>query len=289
MRTSRRTRILARVVFYGGFVLVGLPLVFSEIMIRKYPPRPVSPARPPYQETPLLSEGLRLRAWLALGRPEKPAVVITHGLGDSLDSYLDHARIYLERGHTVLLVDLRAHGGSEGRHTTMGCRERADVLAAAAELQRRDLARRGFLLEGHSMGAVAALLAAPDVTELRGVIVEAPYDSYRRTIAHHARLLYHLPEWVPLIPLAIAIAEWRADFDADDCDAVAAAGRFDAPLFAIVDGLDPRMPETVVSRIADAHGGATRIWVAEGVGHVGAIERSDYPAQIRAFLDQNGL
>jgi pimeloyl-ACP methyl ester carboxylesterase len=86
-----------------------------------------------------------------------------------------------------------------------------------------------------------------------------------------------------------ATAEWRAGFDADACDAVAAAGRFEAPLLAIVDGLDPRMPDTVVRRVADAHRGPTRIWVAEGVGHVGAIQRSDYPAEIRAFLDQNGL
>ncbi len=115
-----------------------------------------------------------LRAWLARGRPEKPAVVIAHGLGDSLDSHLEHASIFLDGGNTVLLVDLRGHGGSEGRHTTLGCSERADVLAAAAELRRRGLALRGVVLEGHSMGAVAVLLAAPETKDLRRVIVEAP-------------------------------------------------------------------------------------------------------------------
>ncbi len=286
---SRRARLLLRVALYGGFVLVGLPLAFSELMIRVPRPASVPEARPPYEEAPLVSEGLRLRAWLARGRPEKPAVVIAHGLGDSLDSYLDNARIFLERGHTVLLLDLRAHGGSEGRYTTLGCRERADVLAAVAALREKGLAPRGVVLEGHSMGAVAALLAAPDTPGLRGVIAEAPYDSYRRSIAHHARLFYHLPEWLPLIPLAIKVAEWRAGFDADQADVVAAAGRFTAPLLAIADGEDRRMPEAVVRRVFDAHRGPGRMWVAQGVGHVGASLRPDYPAEIRAFLDENGL
>jgi pimeloyl-ACP methyl ester carboxylesterase len=288
-RASRRTRVVLRVPLYGGLVFVGLPLAFSEVVIRSYRSASVAPARAPYEEAPLVSEGLRLRAWLARGRAEKPAVVIAHGLGDSLDSYLEHAAIFLDRGNTVLLVDMRGHGGSEGRHTTLGCRERADVLSAVAELRRRGLAPCGVVLEGHSMGAVAVLLAAPETKDLRGVIVEAPYDTYRRSIAHHARLIYHVPEWLPLIPLTIAVAEWRAGFDADDGDAVAAAGRFTAPLLAIADGDDRRMPPAVVRRVFDAHRGPGRMWVAEGAAHVGAILRPDYATQIRAFLDENGL
>lgn len=288
-RASRRTRILLRVALYGGFLCVGLPLAFSEVLIRAPRRLAVPPAVSPYQETPLIADGLRLRAWLARGRPEKAAVVIAHGLGDSLDSYLEHARVLEERGSTVLLLDLRGHGGSEGGYTTLGCRERADVLAAVAELGRRDLARGGIVLEGHSMGAVAVLLAAPEVKDLRAVIAEAPYDSYRRSIARHARLLYHLPEWLPLIPMTIAVAEWRAGFDADDADVVAAASRFRAPLLAIADGDDPRMPEAVVRRVFEAHRGPGRLWVAAGVPHVGAILRADYPVQVRGFLDENGL
>lgn len=289
VRASRRTRVLLRIALYGGLVCVGLPLAFSGVLIRGYRAASVPAARAPYEEAPLLAEGLRLRAWLSRGRPAKPAVVIAHGLGDSLDSYLDHAEVFRERGHSVLLLDLRGHGGSEGRHTTLGCRERNDVLAAVAELRRRGLTRGGVVLEGHSMGAVAVLLAAPETGDLRGVIVEAPYDSYRRSIAHHARLLYHVPEWLPLVPLTIAMAEWRAGFDADDGDAVQAAGRFTAPLLAIVDGDDRRMPEAVVRRVFDAHRGPGRLWVAEGVPHVGAILRPDYTVRVRAFLDENGL
>ena len=215
--------------------------------------------------------------------------MIVHGLGDSLESYLEHARPIRQRGNTVLLVDLRGHGGSQGTQTTLGGREKADVKAAMDELRKRGLVQRGIVLMGHSMGSVAVLLAAADVKDVRGVIVEAPYDTYRNTVARHAKLLYGLPPWVPIIPLAIAVTEWRAGFRADDVDAVAAARRIHAPLFAIVDGNDPRMTEEIVRRVYDAHPGPKRLWVAPGVGHVGAILAPEYWSRVRGFLEDSGL
>jgi pimeloyl-ACP methyl ester carboxylesterase len=187
----------------------------------------------------------------------------------------------------VLLVDLRGHGGSDGGRTALGGTEHADVAAGMSWLHAAGLGRQGLGLEGHSMGAVAVLLAAAGRPDIRAVIVEAPYDSYRRSIAHHARLLYHLPEWAPLIPPAIGFAELWAGFDADEVDTVAAARRIRAPLLAIADGEDPRMPEAVVRRVHDAHPGPRRLWVAPGVGHVGAIQHPDYHGRVIGFLEQN--
>lgn len=286
---TRRSRVLLRLLLYGGTLFAGVPLAFSHVMTRTY--RSASPSRPTgdYQELALHSEGLELRAWLGRRDAAKPAAVIIHGLGDSLESYLGHAQLFRERGMSVLLVDLRGHGGSEGSHTTLGGREAADVRAGMRLLREHGLAKNGLVLMGHSMGSVAVLLAAADQPDLRAVIVEAPYDTYRSTIAHHAKLLYGLPSWVPIIPLAIKAAEWRAGFDAGAIDAVAAARRIKAPLLAIVDGADPRMTEEIVRRVLDAHPGPKRLWVASGVDHVGAILHPDWAKQVGGFLGEHGL
>ncbi len=84
-------------------------------------------------------------------------------------------------------------------------------------------------------------------------------------------------------------AEWRASFDADRIDTVDAAKRIDAPLLAIVDGLDERMPEAIVRPIVDAHPGPNELWVASGVGHVGAILHPDWEDVILGFLGDNGI
>ncbi len=286
MNATSRRRLVLRIALYGGAFFGALPAVFSFLLTQTHR-APISPEpNPPYTQVALDSGGLRLRAWLARREPDRAAVIIVHGLGDTLESYQEHAQLFLDRGHTVLLLDLRGHGGSEGRRTTLGGLESEDVRAAMRFLGPWE---SGFLLEGHSMGAVAVLLAAADRTDVRAVIAEAPFDTYRNTVAHHARLLFYLPSWFPLTPLAIRGAEWRAGFDADDVDAVAAASRVSAHLLAIVDGEDRRMPEPVVRRIVDAHPGSHRIWVAVGVGHVGGVYHPEWKRVVISFLDEHGL
>ena len=270
-------------------MFVGLPLAFSQALIGVHR-QPTSKAPAGFQEVWLASEGLKLRGWLlARQGAARPAAVVVHGLGDSLESFVDVGRTLAERGHTVLLLDLRGHGGSEGSYTTLGGREREDVRAGASFLAARGLASHGLLLEGHSMGAVAVLRAAADRSDVRAVVVEAPYDDFRSNVAHHAWLLYRIPRFLPLLPATIGIAEWRAGFDADEVDAVAAARRVRAPLLAIADGADPRMTEAIVRRVFDAHPGPKRFWVAPGAPHTGASLSPGYWPTVRAFLDESGI
>ena len=285
---TRRRRLLARAALYGTALFVGLPLAGSQMLVGTIRQPTVAP-RPPWEEITVVSEGLRLRAWFARGGEDRAAAVVVHGLGDSLESYADSGATLHRRGHTVLLLDLRAHGGSEGRLTTLGGREREDVRAALAALRERGLGRRDFVLLGVSMGAVAVLRAAAVETEVRAVVAEAPYDDYRGTMAHHARLYYGLPAWFPLIPAAIAVAEWRGGFDADEVSAVEAARRMQGALLAIVDGDDERMPDAVVRRVYDAHPGPKRIWTAAGAPHSGATNAAGYWETVLGFLEANGL
>jgi uncharacterized protein len=275
-------------VFYAAVILIAVPLAFSEVLLRGFPQRASSPP-PGYVAGEVRSDGLRLRTWTRAGSPERAAFVIVHGLGDSLESYVDRGDVLNRRGYAVLLIDLRAHGASEGRYTTLGGREREDVRAAMGSLRRSGRAAAGLVLMGHSMGAVAVLRAAVGQPDVRAVIVEAPYDDYRANVYRHAWLLYHLPKWAPIIPITIAMAEWRAGFRADDVDAVAASAAFHAPLLAIADGADARMPEAIVRRVADAHPGPHQVWVAPGADHVGAILHPDYWRVVLAFLDGAGV
>lgn len=279
---------MARTALYGGAVFIGLPLAASQVLVGTLR-SPIQAASPPWEEAAVASGDLKLRSWVAEGEPGRAAAVVVHGLGDSLDSYVDVGNLLNRRGHAVLLLDLRGHGGSEGHLTTLGGHEREDVRAALRSLREDGRAGEGFVLLGVSMGAVAVIRAAAVEPDVRAVIAEAPYDSYRGTVAHHARLFYHLPRWFPLLPAAIRVAEWRAGFDADEVDAVAAARRMRAPLLLIVDGADPRMPEAIVRRVYDAHPGPKKLWVAEGAPHSGASLTPDYRETVIRFLEGQGL
>lgn len=283
-----RARLWWRVGLCGTAVCVGLPLAFSQVLIATVH-QPPSAARPPWQELALRADGLRLRAWLSPGDDRRAAVVLVHGLNDSLESQAGSGERLHQRGHSVLLLDLRAHGASEGRYTTLGGHEREDVRAALARLRQEGHGRAGFVLIGASMGAVTMLRAAAVEDDVRAVVAEAPFDDYRATVAHHAHLYYGLPGWLPLIPAAIAVAEWRAGFDASEVSAVEAARHTRAALLVIQDADDPRMPEPVVRRVFDAHPGPKRYWTAPGAGHAGAPSAPGYWQTVLGFLDANGL
>lgn len=284
---TRRGRRLARVLLYGAAIVVGLPLATSQMLVGTIRSPTLEPWAP-WEEIAVPSGDLQLRAWLVVGEKGRATAVVVHGLGDSLDSYVEVGHVLNRRGHTVLLLDLRAHGGSDGRLTTLGGHERQDVVSALSVLRARGLGAEGFLLFGVSMGGVTVIRAAT-ADDVRAVVAEAPFDSYRNSVVHHARLFYGLPEWFPLIPAAIRVAEWRADFDADEVDTVAAAAQMRAPLLLILDGEDPRMPEPVVRRVLDAHPGPKRLWVAEGAPHSEARGAPGYWETILAFLEEAGV
>jgi pimeloyl-ACP methyl ester carboxylesterase len=286
-RTPRQ-RLAARLLLYGGLLVVGLPWSFSQMLIGT---QRIETGRPPagFTEDHVNVDGLKLRVWHAPGDPLRAGVVATHGLGDSIDSYAEVAERLHARGHPVVLVDMRGHGGSEGRYTTLGGLEARDVRAAVDLLRARGGATRGLVLMGWSMGSVAVLRAGVGQPDLRAVVAEAPFDTYRNTVAHHGQLLFHIPRWVPLLPLTVALSEWRAGFRADDVDAVAASRALTGALLAIADGDDPRMPESVVRRVYDAHPGPKEFWLAGGAPHAGALLRADYWDHVLGFLASNGI
>lgn len=276
---TTRSRILARVALYSVTVFGALPLALSQSIIGTVR-QPASHPPLGFEEAWAAVDGLRLRAWISRGDGKRAAAIVVHGLGDTLESYLEVAWVLGRRGHTVLLLDLRGHGGSEGRYTTLGGREREDVRAGMRLLRERGLAPSGFLLMGYSMGAVAVLRAAAEEADVRAVIAEAPFDRARGM--PQGRL------WL-VGPLAIAMAEWRAGFDIDDVDAVAASRRVRAPLLAVVDGKDEGNTETVVRPIFEAHPGPKKLWVAPGADHVGAILAPGYWPTVEGFLKDCGI
>jgi uncharacterized protein len=127
----------------------------------------------PYENVEFQSrDGLRLAGWY-VPCPNSPTVILVHGLGGSAGAMIYHAGVLLKRGYGSLLIDLRAHGSSQGNTSTYGITEANDILGAVDYLQARpdvDAQRIGAL--GISLGAQAVLRAAMISSAIRGVVLE---------------------------------------------------------------------------------------------------------------------
>ena len=274
-----------------GLVVVGLVFLaasFLADLATKIPPtaRPaLHPAR-----LGLVCEDVELRAkdgkkiagwWMPKGAKGNPPVVILHGLGAGKAHMIDYILFAQAAGYPVLAIDFRGHGTSGASLTSIGYYESWDVEAAMDFVRKRGAGDP--VLWGTSMGAVAALLAAAEDGSVAGVIADAPFDTYRNTIRHHAKLMYGMSEF-PLLTMAMPMIEERARFDLDEVDSLRAVGQIHAPILFLAAAEDRRMDPAMVRTIYDAAAGPKEFWIIPGEGHESRSFGKEYQEKIRTFL-----
>jgi alpha-beta hydrolase superfamily lysophospholipase len=90
-----------------------------------------------------------------------------------------------------MMITFRAHGDSSGDFDDIGYSARHDVVAAVDWIERNH-PNRPLVIWGHSMGAAAAVFAAPELGErVRGYILECPYQDLHTAVRN--RTEYFLP------------------------------------------------------------------------------------------------
>lgn len=128
-----------------------------------------------YEDVSMKTEdGLLIQGW-HIPSQNKAAVILLHPMAANRLATLDHALMLARHGYGVLMIDLRAHGESEGNLLTFGGDEYLDVSAAVDYLQTRpevDPARIGVM--GFSLGASASILSAARDERLAAVVADAP-------------------------------------------------------------------------------------------------------------------
>lgn len=174
----------------------------------KQPPLTPADATLSYDDITLTTcDGLKLTGWYMPGK-NRAAVILVHGLGGSKVLMLNHARALAFDDYGVLMIDLRAHGGSEG-DTVNGVHEAEDVLAGVEYLKTRaDVDADKIGAVGVSLGAATVLRAARRSESIRAVILEGmgpvcladhggPPKTFRRKFNYPINwLTYRLMDWM---------------------------------------------------------------------------------------------
>lgn len=135
----------------------------------------------PYERITIRShDGLKLVGKYYAGREGAPLVLFFHGYRSTAERDASGGFWYCrERGYSLLMVDQRALGESEGRSITFGIKERQDCLTWVNEIVRRFGPDIKILLAGISMGAATVLMAAelPLPENVRGIWADCGFDT----------------------------------------------------------------------------------------------------------------
>jgi pimeloyl-ACP methyl ester carboxylesterase len=165
--------------------------------------------------------------------PPKGTLVFLHGYLQDRRFLTPWAIRLAQAGYRCVLLDLRGHGESTGKHISFGAYESADVSAVIDDLARRgwDVSRVGLF--GVSYGASVALLAAGRDARVKAVVAFEPFASAETAVPELMRAAF-ATEARGITDRQFAIAHRKearlAGFEWSEADIPAALSRSRAPV-----------------------------------------------------------
>ncbi len=240
---------------------------------------------------PSRDPGITLAGWWIEVPGSSRAFILVHGRGTNKKAMVGYAPLFIDRGISVLMLDLRGHGESTPAFVTFGDKERNDVLGALDFL-----AGRGFGPEKKvgcfalSMGATAAYLAAMEDGKTKPSSLDLLiYDSGIADIPNSIRVNSEKvvgAETPFLLPGALVMARLRSGANFEAASPIAHTADLSIPILFIMCTQDEVVPFDDQKRLLDAYAGPKESLVFEGLGHHRGFreKRSEYERALRTFL-----
>ncbi len=295
-KTYLRNLILAALIaaFLGVLVLLAA-LIHMEFQAFTGPNPSVLDVTPTevgldFEEVSFTTEdGLRISAWYVPSQePNQGVLVLVHGQGANRSSMLPTAEILARHGYSSLLIDLRAHGLSEGDMVTYGYHEAHDVIAAFEYLVlRRDIDPERIGALGRSLGGAAVIRGAVRSDIPKFIVIESTFSSLSSLIEDTYAAISILPQW-PFADIITALAENKVGGRLEEVDLVQDLSHSSLlQVFLIHGAEDQIIPVEHHKRLADSIKDGGEFWVIPGMGHASPAEfvPEEYERRLIQFLE----
>lgn len=225
-----------------------------------------------------LDEKTKLKGWLvpSIGEP-KLNIIMAHGYGGNRHNsgFLLLSRKLVPLGYQTLMFDFRNSGESDGKVTTIGAKEKYDLLGAIRWIKQQN--DKPIVLYGVSMGAATSLLAAGMSKDVVAVIADSPFSDLRGYLKENLPVWTKLPSF-PFTPLIMNTIPRIAKMDVKEASPIQALQDiYPRPVLFIHGNSDRKIPYTESEKMASLHPDVFNIWIPDGTDHVKGF--IDYPKE----------
>ena len=215
------------------------------------------------------ADGLRLHAtWFPQGECKK-IVICFHGYtSQGMKDYLGLSGYYLKNGYSMLLVDERAHGESEGKYIGFGCLDRIDALKWINWVLRKCGEDVEILLHGTSMGgATVLMMSSLELPEqVKGIVSDCAFTSPKEVFSHVLKSMYHLPAF-PVMNISNFLNKRFAGYGLDECNAAREVKKAKVPILFIHGSGDTFVPYSMCETMYENCASSKKKLIIEGAAH----------------------
>lgn len=223
----------------------------------------------PYERIAIRSrDGLQLVGKYYAGQSGKPLILFFHGYRSTGERDASGGFWYCrEKGYSLLMVDQRAHGESEGRTISFGIKERYDCLDWINEILRRFGPETEILLSGISMGGATVLMAAelPLPPQVKGIWADCGFASPEGVLRETIRRR-NWPEKI-LYPLVSLSARILGGFCVEERTALDAVRHAKIPILLIHGEDDKIVPCHMAHALRNACASPVTLLTVPGAAH----------------------
>jgi alpha-beta hydrolase superfamily lysophospholipase len=152
----------------------------AKSLVRYYPTMP-------YDTVQLTTKkGTRLEAWYIKADSAIGTVILFHGLNSNKGNVLAEAFEFNSFGYNTMLVDMRAHGNSEGVVNSLGYKEAEEIKLAYDHVSKKG--EKNIVLWGMSLGAVMISKAIGQYgLQPNKIILEMPFNRLQDHVSARAK------------------------------------------------------------------------------------------------------
>lgn len=248
----------------------------------------------PHEDVYIQSEdGLKLHGNYFPGDGGKKIVICFHGYtSNGISGYIGLSNYYLPRGYQMLMVDQRAHGGSEGTYIGFGCLDRKDALRWISFAEEKVGGDGEILLHGTSMGGATVLMTSglrlP--AAVKAIISDCAFTSAWEVFAHVLHSQYHLPAQ-PILKIADWQVRRRAGYGLKECNSAEEVKKAKIPILLIHGDEDTFVPCWMCEKIYRACASDKVKLIVHGAGHCESHYKGteQFETKLTEFLEKRNL
>lgn len=208
--------------------------------------------------------------WIPAENPSRRVLLYLHGNGVNIGANVNHAARFHQLGFSVLLIDYRGYGLSEGSFPT----EDSVFLDAETSwnylVQDRGISPEQIFLYGHSLGGAIAIELATRQPNAAGLIVQSSFTTMREMVDYR----FHF--W--MFPIDLLLTQ--------RFNSQAKVRQLQMPVLFIHGTADPQIPSEMSEQLYQVAPEPKSLFLVPEAGHnnVATVAGEAYFQKVRDFI-----